>query len=289
MSATRGFVYKFKKMQVTRLTAGGIPVGQANPSALVNDTVSSAYAINGIISAELGAPAREEYSFFGDASYKGGATGGIRDFPAFNISSASFDAALEVLCMGGAVDTAWIANVAISGLNISNPTPNDVGILLATDIQSADSATAGTTYTLNVWMVGTMTPVPQSLNSTAGENPIPQTYSFKPRLFTRAPDGTTVAAMGTNQSNDEDVMLRYVSVHPFSITTFVQDASETTFVTGYRPIYSNVNGTNNKYSTNGTAVTPTSHDTTTALVTLGAAGTAAQLSVAFYQTAFVAP
>jgi hypothetical protein len=289
MPDTAGNVYLFEHMQVWRVNSSGQAVGQADPDNFANGATSHAYKLKGPVTANLPQIGYLLTIFKAGGTIQGQADTGVDTIGTFEITLADLDATLSALVQGGLVDTTSLTNATIFGMNDNNPSPNDIGLMLTARYQGRAS-TPGVNEFLSV--VFPLCQARLRLNSISGEggvNPNPITMTVTPRMASKFPNAVAFAA---NQGWYDNKSLMYFksAQWPYSLTVFKQDGVDDTYVTGYRGKSSAVatGNTTNWFTIGGTPTAPTSYDPATGVVTLAAAGSAAVIATALYQTGFVA-
>lgn len=281
---SRGNVYNFVGAFVWRRNSLGLATGQLDPDSLTPGTTSHAYRIYGPITATLPDVTFKSFEFVGGGTWEGKADGGLESVGDGELQVSQMDGGLEALLQGGSVDTTSLANTSIWSNNSLQPSPRDVGLMLIAQIQDRSVAVGQTRYVHFIYPSVQMRTKSNNLTQDGGTNPSPMTLIFKPQKATTFPTGI---AFGANQGwyENSEFSYRHSTQYPFALTTYVQNGSGSTFTTQFKPFYSTVTGgnTDNWYTVNGVATAPTSHSTSTALLTLAAAGTSGQLAIAMYQ------
>lgn len=281
---SRGNVYTFISLQIWRRDSAGRCVGQMDPDSLTPGTTSHAFRGYGPITATLPDVTFTSIDFRGGGSWEGTADGGLESVGEGEITLSQMDGALEAFVQGGLVDTTSLVNTSIWASNSRNPTPRDVGLMLIMKVQDRSVAVGQTRYFHVLYPSVQMRTKITNLTQEGGLNPSPMTLTFKPQAATVFPVGI---AFGANQGwyENSEFSYRHSSQYPFALTTFVQNNSDTTYTTLYKPVYETVTDgkTNNWYTVNGAATAPTSHAAASGLVTLAAAGTSGHLAIAMYQ------
>lgn len=117
----------------------------------------------------------------------------------------------------------------------------------------------------------------------------------RPAMTSKAHTGQDFTSASNNLNftleNSKTDHYSYFSPAPINIVSFRSNASATTITSSYRPLSSTItlNATQNELHINGVATALSSTNTTTAVNTLAAAGTAADLHVLTHTTGFVTP
>lgn len=101
----------------------------------------------------------------------------------------------------------------------------------------------------------------------------------------RTPWGSLVSALGISAPDGEVSGMHIRTSHPLALTVFRSDASDTTFITQYRPASTVVtdNATPNYFTRNGVDQALSSIVTTTGVATMAAAGTAGDMNILLYE------
>lgn len=104
------------------------------------------------------------------------------------------------------------------------------------------------------------------------------------------PLGTALSAMSMNLPDSMTDSITWFTTNRLHVTTYRSDATEVTFVAGYRPLSATVtnNATPNWFARNGTDQALSSFSTTTGVATMAAAGSAGDVNVLIYETNYVA-
>lgn len=287
MSVSKGYIYSFLHCQMWRVNANGVPVGQLDPDNLVADTTSSAYKLDGIVSAEFGTPEFGEVTFRSGTVFKGSVTTGLINPGQTTINSIGLDADLMSLLFGVKKDTTTIVNTTASSFGFTKTSPYDIGVMFTAQIFSADTATLGESYYTNIIFprcTARFTPMP--FNQDSGENPSQGSLTLN--LKTSDSDVLGVA-FGSNQGFEGNKEIAYFinADNPYAMTTYIENGVSTTYTTAYLPTSSTITSgnTTNYFTQNGAVTAPTSISTSTGVVTI-TAGSSGNIANAFYQTQF---
>jgi hypothetical protein len=285
---TRGWNFAFDRFQMGRLTSAGLSVGQLDPSNLgVGPTTSHALDVRGPMTATLPVPTLTVFEASGGGTYDGRVQGGVESVADGEIQCDQLDQAALLLARGGLVDTTSIAgsgNAQIYSANELNPTPFDVWIMMTYKKRILGNVKK-TVYVHKIFPLVTVSIREGNLTQEGGKNTQPVSFTFAPQTASKFPWGV---AFSSTQGwyNNESLSYNLDADNPYACTTWIADGSATTFTTAFKPKFSTVtNGnTDNVYTKNGTLTAPTSHSTSTAVVTVAAAGSASDIWVAFYPT-----
>lgn len=271
---------------VWRQTDGGIATGQLDPDNLVADTTSHAYRLPGLVSAVLPAPTYERATDRGDMSIRGQMDLGASDFGSFDVTLSNDSATLKALLGDSSVDTTTLSNAYISSVNTGLQTPPVLGMMFSTYFQSRDSATSGSTqYRTVIFPRVQIRYIAAGASQDGGVNPNPITLTCTPTEGGKFPGGN---AFGANQgwASNRTLFYEITAAAPFALTSYVQDGVTTSYTLTYLPTSTETGATDHIFTVNGTVTAPTTVNTSTGVVTLAAAGTSGQVSVALYQTLF---
>lgn len=291
MSA-RGNVFSFERAFVWRVSDAGIAHGQLDPAALpAAPATSHALEIYGPISATLPDAVFARAEFRGGGKYEGAGDMGLETLNEGQLVVSQLQPDVDALFTDSTVDTASLTNVQISSPDSLNPSPVQVGLLLVTKIQRRDSAAAGQNKFLNIIyplvQMRKRTPNP---TQEGGVNPGAVTLTFNPAVSTYFPTGVALSS-AQGWTDNSEFHYRLISDYGQALTFFLADGVATTYTLAFKPVHSDVTGgkTYNWYAKDGVLTAPTSVSTTTAVVTLAAAGSSGDLHVALYQTQYLTP
>lgn len=290
MAATdKGYVYSFVHAQMYRVNANGVPVGQLDPDALVADTTSHAYKLDGITNAEFGSPEFGSVTFRTGTRWQGTVDTGLINPGDITIGNISLDANLYKLLLDINIDTTTIVNTQASGMGYTRVLPNDIGVILTAQLFSTNLATLGQTYFVSVIVprcTGRIIFMP--FNQDGGENPSSGSIVLKPKISKKNVLG--IAFDSTQNFENNEVVAYWLSADaPYALTTYIENGVATTYDVGYLPTSSTVTSgnTTNYFTQDGVVTAPTSISTSTGAVVI-TAGTSGDIANAFYQTNFAA-
>lgn len=285
-----GNEYGTTHFQIWRQTATGLPTGQLDPASLVNNTTSHAYKTQGITAATPPERGYDPTTFRDGNMVRGIVDTGLTSIGKGTITLNLIDANLMTLLGGGNKDTTSLVNAVIAATNTGKIIPFTIGLMFAYIQHSRADDTWGQSQWVNrIYPKCTARLLPSALSQESGVNPMTWTMEFTPQRSNKFPAGN---AFGANQNwvNYQEMEYFVWSEYPYALTAYVQDGAATDYTLGYLPVSSTVTSgnTTNWFTQNGTVTAPTSCSTTTGVVVKAAAGTAAQIAAAFYQTDFVA-
>jgi hypothetical protein len=288
MAPTKGNVYGFVYAQLWRLNANGLPVCQLDPDNLVNGSTSHAFLIEGITEGTLPEHTYGTVTFRDGNIVRGSVDNGLEGIGTGSLTLNMLDANLMRLTTGGNLDTTTIVNALIFAANTGQPLPFRIGLMLTFKFFSRDLDTFGSTWYSNIVYPNCSARVIRpNVNQASGENPMTGSLQFTPAAGNKFPVGNAFSST-QGWKNNQEMEYFIVAAHPYSLTVFVNDGTEDTYTLGYLPVSEDVasGNTTNLFGVNGAVTAPTSVDDATGDVVKAAAGSAGQLSHAFYQTEF---
>lgn len=288
MAAGAGHLAGFFDAQISFRNTNGYPMGQdTTPNSVSNGAVAHAYKITGPVAATAPSPTREIATFRGGMVTLGQRGLGTSDFGTFDFTTSAYDEVLEAFISGATNDATnfGTANIA-SAPNTNNASLPQFHLCLSSGWQDA----SGTNKYMH-WFYPNVQIYPAliSANQDGGVNPGAVTYTVVPSSSTRTTAGYLFSATGMAITDNADVVWRLRTDNRISWTTYIDDGSATSFVVGYRPTNSENAGAVNVFTKQGV----TNHAnvaafSTTTGATTHTAGTAADVWVVIYETAFVA-
>lgn len=285
--ATAGMIAGAYRAQVCYRDSNGYPKGvDSTPDAVSNGATMHPYLIPGFVECTAPTATRSIAQRRAGQVITGQRALGVSDLGNFTLTLADYDETFNSIVGETAVDVSLATDVAMSAPNSNNPDPPALILLLTMGFQSVAGVDQYLTYIYNNVQITNVIP---GVTQADGVNPNPLAYTVIPRSSPRTALGYLYSATGLTVYNNSDiaVCLRYTS--PFSITTYIDDASATSFVTGYRPVSADHAGVVNYFTKNGaTSHANVSGFSTTTGATTHTAGSAGDIWVATYATDFVA-
>lgn len=288
MAAGAGHLAGFYHAQVCFRDSNGYPMGtDTTPNAVSNGATTHAYKLTGPVSATAPSPTREIATFRGGMNVLGQLGLGTSDFGTFDITLSAYDEVFESYVSGATNDATNFGTSHIAS------TPNTMNAALPQVILILTAAwqdTSGTNRFMHwIYLNVQIYPSLVGLNQDGGVNPNAPTYTVVPSTSTRSITGQLFSATAMAIQDNKDVVMRLRTDDPIAVTTYIDDASATSFVVGYRPVNSEHAGAVNMFFKNGTInhANVSAFDTTTGATT-HTAGSAADIWVAVYTTRFVA-
>lgn len=283
-AADRGFIAGFFHLQVAMRDSNGYPMGSdTTPNTKTGLDVKHAYKLTGPVEAAVPAPTRDIATFRGGLGILGQRAMGVSDLGSFTITLSAYDETFHAMVSGSVVDVATHTELAMTAPNMALADLPQLILLLTIGFQN-DS---GTNEFLNILYNNVqISPTIPGAGQDSGANPRPQVYTVTPSLSSRMGHGMlySASALAVQDNRDVGVMIRYLK--PLGLTTYIDDASATTFVLGYRPVDTNATNAINVVLKNGVKTNPTSIVTTTGVVTI-TAGSSLDIWNVLYPTDFV--
>lgn len=264
--------------------ASGYAIGQ-NTSMPANDTTNNAFSINKGAEATANFPALTRVDFLGADAVQGRMSFGDNGAESLQITLDSINTTLLAFLGGTAVDTTTNTSWEFFTSYTNAATVPNVGAMVTQRFQNP--STGATQYLNDVYM---LTQCLATLGSFGYQAKRSVTLDFTPSKATKDPGGQLLSAYNMSIPDGEAPVMQIISDNPLAMTTYVADGIETDFTTQYKPTSAvvTVNASPNYMWLNGVLTAPTSFATATGLVTIAAAGSAADVIVMLYETAFVA-
>lgn len=286
MPTTKGNGGGWDTWQIMTTNSSGYVTGVAGTSP-ANNTTSSAMRNRMNVSATFNASTPDQLQFQGGDTILGSMSFGGGDLSSIEVETSGIDAAFEAVLSSALVDSTSNSQMIVTGPNTNNENLPVVAHLFTQKFQSREAATNGQLQYLNRFVpASNVRIIPNSMSFRAESR---RRYVITPTKGSRLPWGTL---LGANQSftNSEADHIDILSEYPLSVTTYISDGTETTFVAGYRPVSSTVtiSASLNQFARVGTAQALSSISTTTGVATMAAAGSAGDINILVYGTRFVA-
>ena len=278
-------------LQVAKRDSNGYAKGiLADPNTVVANTTSSALLVGGLDSFTAPTPTVEFATGRGGQKMLGNMALGVSSFGTPTITLAYFNETLNAFIKGTTADVTsvngWVMNAANSSQLIF---PQLITLVTGKFLNAENLADYYLTWVFhNSQWVQASGP---NTSQAGGTNPNPLTYNLDLSLSTRNVTGVVFSSSsGMSVVDGTDTWTLIRSTWPIAITTWVANGAATSYILGYRPVYSTVTTGNvdNSFTINGVATAPTSCSTTTGVVVVAAAGTTGDIHEAMYQTKFVA-
>lgn len=283
--ALNGHVYDLLFCMIYRVDSSGRSVGQLDPDALgVGPTLSPALIVKGPVKLTTAKATRASIEWHGGGIPEGKKQGGVDTIGTATLEVTRWDNTFDTLIMGGLLDTTALANAEISSPNNMNPNPYTVGIIAITKIDVPGGVTKYLHINYPSCTISKQTPDIQQLEGNQ-KNPNNVTLTIEPFSTTKFPTGKAFGATQGWYGNSEFEYFMS-SIYPYMMDTWIADGSAVTFTLTVVPSVSTVTSgnTSNWVTKNSVNTAPTTINTTSGLVTIGAAGTAADVWVVWYPT-----
>jgi hypothetical protein len=288
---SKAFVYGLYYLQIAFRDSSGYMKGvQTIPNTVANNTTSHAYLLPDPVDFTHPAPTFELATDRGGQKIRAQADLGASDLGEGSFTLSEFDDIFHAYVRGVTVDTATVSGWRQVAASINTVTAPNFFLMATTKTQIVSSTGSSTTrYKSWVYPNVQIRPAYPNLSQNGGVNPNPVAYTFVPSTGSRAMDGRLFSATAMAATDNMDTFYIIESDSPLAATMYTKDAAATTFVLGYRPTTSDATGAaTNSITNNGSTLVVTSVSTTTGVVTLAAAGTAAHIVNVLYETNFVA-
>lgn len=286
---SRGHMSGAYECLVYTVDDNGFPMGTlTSPNAPASGTTTHAYRTKGLVEATAPSASYRRATFTYGMKNRGSRDLGVSDFGEFEITLSSRDSAFDTLIGGGATDTAnFGTNHTLWAPNTNKPSRPRLGIILTQGFQDVDSG--DNEFIHYMYPNVQIRAASHGANQNDGENPNPLTFTCIPSAATRTPFGLPVTDSSMDLEDDSDIVFFYKTEDRIQLTTYIAAAGATSFILGYRPLYSEVAGAYNVFTMEGA---PNSSDVTALNTTTGvatiAAATITDIYVAVTPTEFTA-
>lgn len=283
-----GFMYGFYALQFCARNSNGYPMGvSATPDAVSNGTVHHAYKLTGPVSCTPPGVSRQRFTSMGGMKHYGAVIGGITDVSGMTLTLSHFDPTFDGYVNGYTADAtnAGSSNV-LSAPNLFRP-GGIQGMLLLT---RGFSTTAGANrFMTHAFPNVTIRSVDPEITQSDGQNTQNMTYTVEVNSSTRMFNGMLLSATSLALTDNTDFYQRLETPYQIGLTTYVDDASATSFVVGYRPATADNDNTINVVLKNGVnAASSISGLSVTTGATTHTAGTAGDIWTVTYGTNWTA-
>lgn len=283
MSVKKGSLVGCQYAQIWLAGSNGYAYGTAG-DGMAQGATSHAHLLAYPVSAQVPNPARVVTNLQGGNRWLGQVQWGIGEVGNFPLVLENIDADAFALLTASAVDATTNTRWRQFTDNKNNPTLPQVGLMLSTLFQSREAGSDGANYWINYIIPRCQIDVnfPQMGYQAEGQ----VNCNVAPTMSELRPDGTALTALSAK--NNRLIMYAIVTPKPLGLTTFIADATLTTFTLGYKPTSNIVtlNAAAVQLAINGTLTAASSVNTSTGAVTLAAAGTAGHPHIAMYETDF---
>lgn len=294
MAFSKLFPAGIYELQVAVLNDNGVMMGQiSEPDNPTPNTTSHAYYVNHPVTVVPGAPTYTVATERSGQQYRGDVDLGMEALGEFTFTLAEIDLQLNALLTQSKVVTNYSDGWTEGGNNQSVSIPRRVALIFTGGGVSRDDATLDNRgYRHMVVPSCTVRATEAGANQSGGENPIPLTYTVRPGLSNKLPNGVLFDAIdplmyAEGETFWHPIMLNY----KIGMTTWVANGSASTFTLGYRPLFSDATASGRNRiarviagQTHGNQVAVASVNTTTGVVTASSAGNNLDIYNAWYPT-----
>lgn len=285
------FPYAVKRALFWKIDDDGFPAGiVANPNTVTNGTTSGALVRTDVV--DVGRPdvTRLIFTERSGSIIRQKVDAGVEDFSELTVVMARRSSALNALASNSKVNTTAVAGVAIGGSNISARSLNSMGMayFVNESVYGSGGAVAGKWGSF-IYPSITMAPLGHGANQESGENPQNTDYTLTPATGRRSIFGTLLSTLDLGFDDGEAIWYGLEDMeYEWHLVTHWTDGSGVTIQLPYKPISNAVTvGGANSFTREGVPFAPTSININTGVVTLAAAGAAAERIVIWYPTAYV--
>lgn len=259
---------------------------QSSPDSIANNTTTSARRLRGMTGFDMADAERSRVDFRDADGVVGSLYFASDSAPTGNMTVETVDSILRNMAEGGNTDTTTISGWTIWGSNNMKPNANNLGCCITRRYQSRDSGTDGDALWLNeIYLLQLSMKDPQAAYQDKSTAQIGVTAIAQGRF----PNGV---AFGANQGfyDNKTYAIKLLTDNPISFTTYIANGTATEFTLPYLPSSSVVTAATkpNYMAINNTEVAPSAVSTSTGVVTLAAAGSAADFVSIIYETEFTA-
>lgn len=286
------FEYGLSYIQVGFRDSNGYFKGQQSvPDTVANNTTSHSYMCFNPVTFEHAQPTNTEWTDFGGQNIRGQKRGGVESLGSGTFTLSEYDTTFAAMINATAIDTTSVTDWKMTPSNTNATTIPAMFLIESRKGMIPDDVTGTITDKWSHWVYPNVqiSVAPASASQAGGVNPNPTSFTYTPNFSNRRLDGRTFLAANTTVVGGKDMRYHYETDYPIAATMYTKDAVTTTFILGYRPKASIASGAaDNSITNNGTTLVVTSVSTSTGVVTLAVAGTAAHIVVAVYETEFVA-
>lgn len=288
---TTDFQYGMYYIQVGFRDSNGYFKGiQTVPDTVADNTTSNSYVLFNPVDFTHPAPTFELATDQGGQKIRAQADLGASNFGEGSFTLSEFDDTFHAYIRGVTVDASTMSGWRQVGGSINTVVAPHFFLIASMQIQVvATDGTSTSKWSHWVYPNVQIRPAYPSGSQSGGVNPNPLSYTFVPSTASRGLDGRLFSATSMALTDDSDTVYRIQSANAIAATMYTKDGATTTFTLGYRPSTSDATGAaTNSITNNGTTLSVTTVNTTTGVVTLSAAGTASDIVIVVYETAFTA-
>jgi hypothetical protein len=287
MAAGAGHLAGFFHAQICFRDSNGYPMGaDSTPDAVSALDVKHAYKLTGPVAATAPSPTREVATFRGGQNVLGQMAMGTSAFGTFDLTLSAYDEVFNAYITGSVNDVTNVgtANVLSADNELLANLPQFFLVLSG----KFQDSTGTNKYMHYIYNNVTFQAAPIGLTQEAGVNPGAVTYTVVPSTSTRTIFGYLFSATSLALQDNKGVVMKWRTDNPVSFTTYIDDASATSFVVGYRPTNSENAGAVNVFTKNGVINhTGVAAFSTTTGATTHTAGSSLDKWVVSYETNYV--
>ena len=267
MAADSWFPAGLYHCQVAMRSSAGYPMGSdTSPDTQGSGDTNNAFKIPDPVEVSDPQITRDIAQFRAGLTIKGQRAMGTSDFGSFDLTLASYDETLHAMVSGSLVDTTSASGMTMTAPNTTNADLPQLILLLTLGAQNSSGTNEFVTAIWNNVQIGPAIP---TAGQDSGTNPRPVVYTVTPSTSTRTGWGMLFTATALGVANNKDTTVLVRDTVPLALTTYIDDGSATTFVTGYRPVSSAIDGSDNIYLVDGveSSAQVSAHSVTTGATT----------------------
>jgi hypothetical protein len=274
-----------------RDTSGYFKGQQTVPDTVADDTTSNAYVLFNPVDFTHPQPTFDLATDQGGQKIRAQADMGASDYGEGSFTLSEFDDVFHAYIRSVTVDATTVSGWRQVGSSINTVVAPRLFLIASMQVQVvASDGTTSSKWSHWIYPNVQIRPAYPNGSQSGGVNPNPLAYTFVPSTASRGLDGRLFSATNMALTDDQDTMYRIESANAISACLYTKDGSTTTFTLPYLPSTSDATGAaTNSITNNGTTLTVSSVNTSTGVVTLSAAGTASDIVVVVYETAFATP
>lgn len=261
----------------------GYPVGQnKTPNTKVNGTLYTPYITKYPVTFTPATPTRQQAVRRGQQGIRGKRDMGISDLGNAQLVLDAYNEELHAIVSGTNIDTTTMSGWSATSQNVGQDELPQLIFGISIGFTNSNG--------LKEWMTCVyhncqIAPVMPQSSQEGGVNPNPLTYEIIPDMSSRQGFGRLFSASNLDVVDDNDMFTVFRYRDPIFVETFVKDGTENEVQLTYLPTTSDATGAaTNSLTNNGATQAVTSISTSTGLMTLASATTAADIFVAAYPT-----
>jgi hypothetical protein len=249
MAPNKGMIAGSYFMQIAFRNSDGLPMGsESAPDAVASGVTSHAYKVKGYISVEAPAITRSFATRKAGQKILGTKQLGLASIAPFNIVLSDLDELFFAYISGGVVDSTTASGNTIIASNVNKVVKPQFVAIFTMGFQNDEGTDEYLNYFYPNVTFGDAIP---GGNDGDGDNPNAQTYSCAPTQSPNTGFGFTFAETALAVVDNSDLFVCVRAPKPLGLTTYVDDGAATSFVTGYLPTSSVVDGSTNMIAIDG--------------------------------------